>query len=94
VTGGEQDEEALVELPVVQGASMSLLMGESWPVRAKLIVDEAETEIDPLESEAIQGDCGKPEGRPSSESMLWPSDDQGSSPSSDTAVCRWFMARQ
>lgn len=71
-SGGESEaEETLAELSApVEDASVSLLIGESWPVCVKLTEDEAER----LESAAIHSDGWWWMGWRSSESMLWLSD--------------------
>jgi hypothetical protein len=85
---------ALLAGPHGRSTLFPLLTGDSWPVCAKPVVDEAaETEVEPVEKEASQGEDRPAEWPSSSESMLWLSS-QRKPPSSDTAEGRRAIARQ
>jgi len=57
--GDAEDDEVLAELSAAEDVvSVPLLMGESWPVWAKPMMDDALTDDD--DSDAIHGDCGRP----------------------------------
>ena len=72
--------------------SLPLLIGESWPAWDMLIVDEADMDV-ALGSESNQGgELGRMTDWPSSESMLWHSD-QERSPSSTTTGNGGSIAR-